>query len=225
MTHGNGPQGPQWGPQGPQGPQQGYYQQPPQQPKKKSKLKLVLIILGVLLLIGFCSAVTSGGEDSSEPASQPATTSESATSGEATSQPEETEQQAGLGEPVRDGKFEFVVNDVQAGVTTIGPELIAEQAQGQYVIVNMTVTNIGDKAQSYSSSNAKLFDAQGREFSSDSWASSLVADTTASGIYDEINPGNSAQVAVVFDVPVDAQPATLKLQDSMFSGGVEVALN
>lgn len=213
MTHDNNPQGPQWGPQGP--PPQGYYQQPPQEPKKKKgKLKWVLIILAVLVLIIAISSAGGGSDDS-----------ESASSGTTTSQPEETEQQAGMGEPVRDGKFEFVVNDVQAGVTTIGPEMIAEQAQGQYIIVNMTVTNIGDEAQSYSSSNAKLFDAQGREFSSDSWASSLVADTTASGIYDEINPGNSAQVAVVFDVPVDAQPATLKLQDSMFSGGVEVALN
>lgn len=221
MTHGNGPQGPQWGPQGP--PPQGYYQQPPQ-PKKKSKLKWVLVILGVLVLIGFCSSVTGGGSDSDESSSQPSTSQSSPGSQEPSSAAPEPEQQAKIGEPVRDGKFEFVVADVQTGVTTIGPELIAEQAQGQYVIVNMTVTNIGDKAQSYSSSNAKLIDAQGREFSSDAWASSLVADTTASGIYDEINPGNSAQVAVVFDAPVDAQPKTLKLQDSMFSGGVEVAL-
>lgn len=223
MTHNNGPQGPQWGPQGP--PPQGYYQQqPPQEPKKKGKLKWLLIIIGILILIGFCSAVTSGGEDSSTPSSQPSASSPSSGAQEPSSDAPEPEQQAKVGEPVRDGKFEFVVSDVQTGVTTIGPELIAEQAQGQYVIVNMTVTNIGDKAQSYSSSNAKLIDAQDREFSSDAWASSLVADTTASGIYDEINPGNSAQVAVVFDVPVDAQPKTLKLQDSMFSGGVEVAL-
>lgn len=216
MTHGNG----QYGPQGPQQ-QWGYPQQQP--PKKGSKLKWVLIILGVLVLVGMCSTITSGGSDDNEAVSGTAT-SEPASPSTATSQAEEPSQAVGLGQPARDGKFEFVVNDVQSGVSTIGPEMIAEQAQGQYVIVSMTVTNIGDKAQSYSSSNAKLIDAQGREFSSDSWASSLVADTTASGIYDEINPGNSAQVAVVFDAPVDAQPVTLKLQDSVFSGGVEVAL-
>ena len=220
MTYNNGPQGPQWGPhgsQGPQQPQQGYYQQPPQEPKKKSKLKWVLIIVGILLVVGMCSVATSGDDDSSSSG----TSSTPGTSQEA-SQPEQPD--AGIGQPVQDGKFEFVVSGVESGVPFIGPEGFGEQAQGQFVIVRTTVTNIGDEAQSFSASNMTLFDDQGRKFDADSWASSLVDDTNASGIYDNINPGNSAQAAIVFDIPVDAVPATVKLHDSMFSGGVEVSL-
>ncbi|VFA96619.1 Telomeric repeat-binding factor 2 [Nocardia cyriacigeorgica] len=39
-----------------------------------------------------------------------------------------------------------------------------------------------------------------------------------------INPGNSVDVTIVFDVPVDTVPAALELHDSMFSGGAKVAL-
>jgi hypothetical protein len=37
-------------------------------------------------------------------------------------------------------------------------------------------------------------------------------------------PGNSLTGTVVFDIPVDAVPASLELHDSLFSGGVTVTL-
>lgn len=183
--------------------------------KKKGKGKWIVLIVVLLLILGFC-AVNSGDDDSG-------TTSGTTTSSQEAPAP--AEDQAGIGQPVQDGKFEFVVSGVEAGVPFIGPEGFGEQAQGQFVIVRTTVTNIGDEAQSFSASNMTLFDDQGRKFDADSWASSLVDDTNASGIYDNINPGNSAQVALVFDIPVDAVPSSVKLHDSMFSGGVEVSLN
>ena len=186
-------------------------------PKKKGgKLKWVIIIVGILLVIGMCSVANSGddGNGTSSGTSQGSSQSE-----------KQDEAQAGIGQPVQDGKFEFVVNSVEDGVPFIGPEGFGEQAQGQFVIIRTTVTNIGDEAQSFSASNMTLVDSQGREFDADSWASSLVDDTTASGVYDKINPGNSAEVALVFDLPVDAEPATVELHDSTFSSGVEVSLN
>lgn len=189
--------------------------------KKKGKGKWIVLIVVLLLILGFC-AVNSGDDDSSSSGTTSGTTSSESSSSEA-AQPEEAD--AGIGQPVQDGKFEFVVSGVEAGVPFIGPEGFGEQAQGQFVIVRTTVTNIGDEAQSFSASNMTLFDDQGRKFDADSWASSLVDDTNASGIYDNINPGNSAQVALVFDIPVDAVPSSVKLHDSMFSGGVEVSLN
>ncbi|MBK5248977.1 MAG: DUF4352 domain-containing protein, partial [Actinomycetales bacterium] len=42
--------------------------------------------------------------------------------------------------------------------------------------------------------------------------------------FTEINPGNTVEGTIVFDVPADAVPATLELHDSMFSGGVSVTL-
>ncbi|MFE5477250.1 DUF4352 domain-containing protein [Nocardia sp. NPDC056541] len=49
-----------------------------------------------------------------------------------------------------------------------------------------------------------------------------VTDGTA--VMSDINPGNSIQVVVVFDVPAGTVPTTLELRDSAFSGCAEVAL-
>ena len=43
-------------------------------------------------------------------------------------------------------------------------------------------------------------------------------------MWDNINPGNSVQVKVVYDMPTDAVPASIKLHDSMLSNGVTVSL-
>jgi len=92
-------------------------------------------------------------------------------------------------------------------------------AQGEFIIVNLSVANIGDEAQSYFGTNQKLIDRSGREYeansSADFWGNKGTGD---------INPGNSIQVQVAFDVPPGTQPAELELHDSMFSGGVKLRL-
>ncbi|NED61053.1 DUF4352 domain-containing protein, partial [Streptomyces sp. SID10244] len=78
---------------------------------------------------------------------------------------------AAMNSPVRDGKFEFVVTGVQPGLDSVGDNpYLTEKAQGQFVVVTMSVKNIGDKPQGFSPSDQKLFDAQGRSFESDTTA-------------------------------------------------------
>ncbi len=117
----------------------------------------------------------------------------------------------------RDGKFEFTVNSVSAARSLGG-----ENAQGEYVIVLMTVQNIGHVAQRYYGNNQKLIDSTGRQFSSDSYA-----DIEANGALDEteINPGNHISVTVAFDVPPGTRPAQLVVHDSAFSGGARINLS
>ena len=84
----------------------------------------------------------------------------------------------------------------------------------------MTVSNIADAPKGLSPSNQKLIDAQGRSFSPDTAAAlNLDSDVT---FWDEINPGNTVTMPLVFDMPVDAVPSAIELHDSMFSGGVTV---
>jgi hypothetical protein len=128
----------------------------------------------------------------------------------------------GIGTAVRDGKFEFTVTSVETGVATVGDEYLNQQAQGQYVLVHMTVTNIGGEAQMFDGSSQKLTDTAGREHSADTSAAIYLGD--ANSFLTDINPGNSVEGTVVFDVPADALPATIELHDSMFSGGVQVTL-
>jgi hypothetical protein len=78
---------------------------------------------------------------------------------------------AHLNTPVRDGKFEFVVKAVEPGLTEVGDNpYLAKKAQGQFVVVTLSVQNIGDRAQGFSPSNQKLIDTQGRSFDSDAEA-------------------------------------------------------
>lgn len=126
----------------------------------------------------------------------------------------------GLGDAVRDGQFEFTVGEVQTGLTTIGEGFTEETPQGQFVLINITVTNIGDSGTTMFDGAQVLIDEQGREHSTSS--ASMWLDE---GLWlDEINPGNSMSGVLLYDIPVDAIPTSLELHDSMFSGGVTVSL-
>jgi hypothetical protein len=127
----------------------------------------------------------------------------------------------GIGKPFRDGKFQFTVTKIKAGVRNVGNDFLGKSAQGQYIQISLTVENIGDKPQSLVGDAQKLYDIQGREFSADTEAG-IYADSKS--FVEEINPGNSVRGVLLFDIPKGAKPARLELHDSYFSGGVEVVL-
>lgn len=126
------------------------------------------------------------------------------------------------GSKVRDGKFEFVVTGMKCGITTVGSEYLDTKAQGEFCRVSMKITNIGDEAQSMFADNQLAFDAKDRKFSADTEAS--IYDDKSEVLFEEINPGNTVEGRVYFDVPKGTKLVRMELHDSMFSGGVEVAL-
>jgi Na+-transporting methylmalonyl-CoA/oxaloacetate decarboxylase gamma subunit len=131
---------------------------------------------------------------------------------------------AKVGEAVRDGKFEFVVNSIECGRTSVGTnEFLTKQAQGQFCLLSMTAKNIGNQAQSFDGSSQYLYDASGANFSSGTSAS-LYANPDGGTFYNQINPGNSVTGVVVFDISKDRTPIKAELHDSAFSGGVKVEL-
>lgn len=129
-----------------------------------------------------------------------------------------------LGTPVRDGKFEFTPTKVTCGIPSVGSQYLAEKAQGQFCVLELTVKNIGDKPQMFSDSAQKAY-AGSTEFSSSSSAAIKYASEKgldASNWLKDINPGNKMAAVVLYDIPSDAKIDKLKLHDSVFSGGVEV---
>ena len=130
---------------------------------------------------------------------------------------------AGIGQPVQDGKFEFVVQGVECGATSVGSQYFDEQAQGQFCLVNLAVKNVGTEPQHMFTDNQYLFDEAGRKFGADS-AATFAHDTDTQVWISEINPGNAVDGVLVFDVPADANLVRAELHDSAFSGGVEVNL-
>lgn len=130
---------------------------------------------------------------------------------------------AGIGEPVSDGMFEFTVTDVETGIQHVGGEYVGTDAQGQFVIVHVTVHNTGDEPRMLSMSSQKLYDDQGRTFEASSGAA-VMALPESDAFLNNINPGNSVQAQLLFDVPEDVQLGSVELHDGMMSGGVTVSL-
>ncbi|MFC0316155.1 DUF4352 domain-containing protein [Gordonia phosphorivorans] len=199
-------------------PPPGYYAPPPPPPPEKKSRKWLWILLGIVALIVIVAVATSGGETAND-----STDSSSSTSGDA-GKGNDKGKTAGLNTAVRDGKFEFTVTGVESGLSEVGDNpYLTEKAQGQFVVVSLTVSNTSDKPQSFSPSEQKLKDSQGRTFESDSSAQIALGDTDIA-VWDSINPGNSVNVKLVFDMPKGATAQSLELHDSMFSDGVTVNL-
>jgi hypothetical protein len=186
--------------------------------KRNGCLKYGLIGFGALMLIGIIAAVAGGGSG---------TAGKNGSSGAAPGQTSKASKPAdgapGIGSPVRDGKFEFVVTRVERPGNTIGESFTRQTAQGEFVIVYVNVTNIGDKAQTLSSSGQVLINDKGQKFEPSSAIFSL---PNADKVFlENINPGNVVTDApLLFDVAPGTVLSEIELHDSIFSGGVTVKL-
>ncbi|MEV0805034.1 DUF4352 domain-containing protein [Micromonospora sp. NPDC050200] len=131
---------------------------------------------------------------------------------------------AKIGQPARDGKFEFTVKSSKCGVAKVGSSMLGEKAQGQFCLITVNVKNIGKEPQTLSDTEQKAYTADGTEYSTDTGAG-IYANQEQSTFFNEINPGNQVTGVLVFDIPKTVKLAKLELHDSMFSGGVTVALS
>lgn len=184
--------------------------------------KILTALMAVVIAAIIFSALGGGSDESGDTtrAQDSGQAEDASPSGDAVDA-EEPSAAPGVGTPVRDGKFEFVVTNVQPGVPSVGEDFLTETAQGEFVLVTMNIANIGDEAQSFSTSAQKLLDGQGRQFSVDDMATIVLDQGVA---FEQINPGNSLEATVVFDVPAGTIPTEIELHDSLFSGGAVVAL-
>ena len=190
---------------------------PAPQPARESwfaRHKILTLLIALVAILVVAQAFNSG--------SDPATVTGQAAPSQAADQPADAPKEAAIGTPVRDGQLEFTVTKVKPGVTRVGGDVLGENAQGQFVLVHITVENIGAEAQLFADSSQKVRDAEGREFSADTAAAISLEDNDV--FLNEINPGNTVKGVLVFDMPKDAKPASIELHDSPFSGGVTVRL-
>lgn len=191
-------------------------------PAKKKSRKWPWIVGGIVAVFVIVAVAGGGDKDTSDSAAGGAPAAPAAPGAPAAPAKSGTSI-AGIGTPVRDGKFEFTVTGIEAGLPSVGDNpYLMQKAQGQFVVVTMTVQNTGNEPKGISPTDQKLFDAQGRKFTADPTAAiNLDSDVP---LWDQINPGNSVTLKVVYDMPVGAVPASMELHDSMFSGGAKVNL-
>jgi hypothetical protein len=129
---------------------------------------------------------------------------------------EQTNPSAGIGQTVRNGNFEFIVNSFKCGQDSYG--FLSPDPQGQYCLLEATITN-ADKEPHHWLGDVKLFDADKRQYDK-----KKVIDTEPEDINADINPGNATKGTFVFDVPKDVQPTTARLSD-MWKDGASVKLH
>ena len=174
--------------------------------------KILTGILAIVVIGVIASAAGGGNKDKTGTNSKnTANTSETTT--------------AKLGESARDGKFEFVVKNIQCGVpsVTAAGGYLSKSATGQFCLVNVSVKNIGDKQQIFMESDQKLLNASNIQYSTDTTAT-LYNSNNSDVFVSEINPGNTVEGTLVYDIPKDQTPVTAELHDSSFSNGVKVTL-
>lgn len=176
------------------------------------------ILTGVLIFVAVVTVIGLGTSESQQ------TTTNTTTNTNSTEQPKPEVTTAKLGEPARDGKFEFTVKGVDCGKTRVGDTYFGKDAQGEFCFVNVTIKNIGNEAQSLFAENQYVYDAAGKRYSADSEAS-IYGSSQGSTWYDQINPGNSVSGAIIFDVPKGTKLTSAELHDSALSNGVKVQLN
>ena len=212
--------GPSWQPPG------GPYQQPPR--KRRLGLKITLGIIGgfiALIIIGAVASALGGGSSTGTGTGAGTGTGVSPTAPLPTAAPQSA---PGIGDKVRDGKFEFVVTKVShrktVGDTQFG---LGETAQGTFTVISLKVTNIGSESQTLDDSAQYVFDASGRKFSADSAADIDLSGANGQGStwLNDINPGNTVHRKIAFDMPTGDKAVKIELHDSMFSNGVTVRLS
>lgn len=165
--------------------------------------RIAVVAAGLLIAVGGlsgCAASDSNSADGKAGTSSPAAST------------------AGIGTPVSDGKFEFIVTAVDRSKIAGDPEneFMQETAKGEFVNVHITVKNTGNESRMFSASNQKLI-VGGNKYD----ASAILG---APGDNEDINPGLSVESVASFDVPPGAVPDAIELHDSMFSSGVTVNL-
>jgi eukaryotic-like serine/threonine-protein kinase len=128
----------------------------------------------------------------------------------------------GLGDPVRDGQFEFVVRSVDCGARSVGEELGRRRALGQFCMVGLRVENTGGEGRTFGGGQQYLFDDLGKRHDPDLDATFRHGDGQLLSTH--LNPGQRLEGTLVYDVPDPVGLARVELHDGPFSGGVSVEL-
>jgi hypothetical protein len=130
---------------------------------------------------------------------------------------------AGLGDPVRDGQFEFVVRSVDCGVGSAGRGFAAKRPLEQFCLVALGVENTGTEGRTFGGGSQYLFDSAGKRHDPDLDATVRHGDGRLLSIH--LNPGQHLQGTLVYDVPDPVDLARVELHDGPFSGGASIELD
>lgn len=196
-----------------------------------AKLAIGIIIvvfgLGFLAVAGFFGLVffaagsgSSGGGMTSGAAATPTPAAAPAATPTATSTPASTAQATthDIGDTFTVGSggqaIQYRVTDMKKR-QTLGSGVLAEEADGVFVVVAIEMTNQADESVSISSNLFTLVDDQDREYDTDSDATVAVENNV---VFEQLDPGVEKSGVLIFDVPTDQTGRKLQIDPAgMFS--------
>ncbi|QGG97924.1 DUF4352 domain-containing protein [Streptococcus dysgalactiae subsp. dysgalactiae] len=191
--------------------------------QKKPFYKRIWFILLVSLIVIGALGNLGGKNDSKEATNATTKTSKNKVSDSATTTSKATTDKKifKVGEPVKVGDIEYIVNS-KSTAQNVGGEF-GKNASAVYLILNVTVKNNGTKAVTVDSNFFTLLKGK-TEYSSDSSAG-IYANDQADFFLSEVNPENSISGNVVFDVTqetIDNPELQLQVQTGVFGTEKEV---
>lgn len=157
-----------------------------------------------------------GATQLSSPSREPSTTTTVVTS-----TPEPTASESAPPPPLAgavDGPLTFAVTGVESASTVTDPEneFLSEDAQGEFIVVRLTVQNTSPDPGQFLGTFQKL-KAAGQVYSIDDQATFYVG-----GGFVDIPPGGQVEVGLAYDVPPGTTPETVELHADPTSPGVEL---
>jgi len=174
---------------------------------KKITISVILIVLAVFLTLG-CSGSNSNQATTSQDGNTNTTTQ--------ASDPEQASTPASVtykvGDRVTVGDRAYTISNVKT-TAFVGDEYTKKTATGIYVLVTMTIENIGKESATMSPTDIKIVDSQGRTFESDTNAWATLKDNI---LLKQIQPGLPVNGETIFDVPKGID-ATLQVTDGGWS--------
>ncbi len=125
---------------------------------------------------------------------------------------------AGIGEEVVVGDAAYTVTRAWRETELRDPSGFEEPVQGNFVMVDFTVENMGEEPMSVSDIGLYVYDGQGREFETESDVPfGAIPENKDLFLLDRINPGLSQEARVVFSVPPDAKGFEMEVSSGLFA--------
>ncbi|HIX69293.1 MAG TPA: DUF4352 domain-containing protein [Candidatus Enterococcus stercoravium] len=180
--------------------------------KKPIYKRIWFWVLAVLVVAGVASSLGGGDDNNAAKDAQESSsttveteTKESTKEAEATKESEPEEKTYKIGDKVTVGSVDYVINSKEVK-DSVGGEYSAQTAKSKYLVLDVTITNNGDKAITIADDFFKLYKGK-TEFKSDSTASIAAnqegGSTGLDFFYQELNPESNLTGKVVFDVNED----------------------
>lgn len=205
---------------------------PPGQPDRSVGLIVgAIIAVAVLIMVagGVSAAVyvsnrsdsaagpTEGSGASSQPAqaSDPTADSTAPTSGHGV-----------IGTAVQQGDLKITVTAApRCGVKSIGTGYgVQESEKGQYCLIDLKFENVGSTAVKPRRYDTELVDRAGGQTSVD-WSSYKANPNQKLDLFENVYPGKTVVGVIVFDLPADQKPATLRLNPvGEITDSIEISL-